>query len=323
MSMTKSQIVQTAGLTLVILIVVLALDYLVNVVAMPGVTAYTPLATALITLLVTPAAIAYVTLQNARVQRAKLALEEERLARLAADGANAAKTQFLANMSHELRTPLNAIIGYAEIIEEDSETAGVTADSQRIQHSAKHLLGLINEILDHVKLEAGELPLTVSQVELRALFDEVVSAVGERARANGNEIVAEAGMDIGVAWVDHQRVKQCMSSVAFNAAKFTANGRITLRMRNEGEGAFMFEVRDTGVGIEPAAMATLFQPFVQADASVTREFGGSGIGLALTKQLMDAMGGDIRVASKLGAGSTFTLLFKRGEAPSNVVTLAA
>jgi len=321
--MTRSQIVQTLGLTFVILIVVVALDYLVNVVAMPGVTPYTPLATALITLLVTPAAIAYVILQNAKVQRANVALEEERLARLAADGANAAKTQFLANMSHELRTPLNAIIGYAEIIEEDAQTAGVTADSQRIQRSAKHLLGLINEILDHVKLEAGELRLSLSQVELRSVFDEVVRSVGPRARENGNELIAAADLDIGAAWIDVARVKQCMTSIASNAAKFTTNGRIALRMRTEGDEVFVFEVSDTGVGIEPAAMERLFQPFVQADASMTREFGGTGIGLALTKQLMDAMGGEISVVSTPGAGSIFTLRFKRGEAPANLVTLAA
>lgn len=321
--MTRSQIVQTFGLTAVILAVVVTLDYLVTVVLMPGVTPYTPIATAMITLIVTPAAIAFILIQNGKVQTAHLALEEERLARLAADGANAAKTRFLANMSHELRTPLNAIIGYAEIIEEDAQTSGVEADSQRIQRSAKHLLGLINEILDHVKLEAGELRLNPTLVELHTLFDEVSDAVRPRVQANGSELIATGDLDIGAAWIDVARVRQCMMCVASNAAKFTENGRVTLRMRTDGEDAFVFEVSDTGIGIEEAALATLFQPFVQADASLTREYGGTGIGLALTKQLMDAMGGDVSVVSTPGVGSMFTLRFKRGEAPSNVVTLAA
>ena len=321
--MTKSQIVQTLGLTAVILVVVVALDYLVNVVAMPGVTPYTPVATALITLLVTPAAIASVILQNAKVQRAHVALEEERIARLAADGANAAKTRFLANMSHELRTPLNAIIGYAEIIEEDAQTGGIAADSRRIQKSATHLLGLINEILDHVKLEAGELRLASVETELRTLFDEVVDATRARAASNGNELLATCDMSIGVAWIDPARVKQCMLAVATNAAKFTTNGRVVLRMSAEGEDAFVFEAVDSGVGIDAVALPRVFQPFMQGDASVTRERDGAGIGLALVKQLMDAMDGSVSVFSTKGVGSTFTLRFTRGAPASNVVTLAA
>jgi signal transduction histidine kinase len=321
--MTRAQIIRMAILSAIITVVVVALDYLINVVIAPGHTPYTPLVTIAIVLAVTPAATAYLILQNARVEKAQLALAEERVARLAADGANRAKTQFLANMSHELRTPLNAIIGYAEIIEEDAGTTGVEADSQRIQRSATHLLGLINEILDHVKLEAGELRLALSQTELRPLFDEVAEAVRGRVESNGNELIALCDMDVGAAWIDVSRVKQCMMSVAGNAAKFTSNGRVTLRMRAGGDDAFVFEVSDTGVGIAEEALPTLFQPFVQADASLTREYGGTGIGLALTKQLMNAMGGEIAVVSKQGAGSMFTLHFKRGEAPSNVVTLAA
>ncbi|MFN3464194.1 MAG: sensor histidine kinase [Terricaulis sp.] len=321
--MTKSQIVQTAVLTAVILVVVLALDYLVNVMAMPGVTPYTPVATALITLLVTPAAIAFVILQNAKVQRAHVALEEERIARLAADGANAAKTRFLANMSHELRTPLNAIIGYAEIIEEDAATGAVAADSQRIQSSAKHLLGLINEILDHVKLEAGELRLSPVQTELRRLFDEVADAVRPLAASNGNELSASCDLGIGVAWIDPARVKQCMLAIASNAAKFTSNGRVILRMAADGEDDFVFEAIDSGIGIDEAALPYVFQPFMQADGSFTRAQDGAGIGLALTKQLMEVMGGAVSVVSTKGAGSIFTLRFKRGEPASNVVTLAA
>lgn len=321
--MTKAQIVRTVVLTAIILAVVIVLDYFVNVVLMPGVTDYTPFVTATIVLLVTPAAISYLILQDAKIHRAQAALADERVARIAADAANAAKTRFLANMSHELRTPLNAIIGYAEIIEEDAGTTSMTADSQRIQRSAKHLLGLINEILDHVKLEAGELRLAIAKAELRPLFDEVVEAVRARAEANGNMLSAACDAEIGAAWIDAQRVQQCMMCLASNAAKFTSNGQIVLSLRAEGEDAFVFEARDSGIGIASEAIATLFDPFVQADASMTREFGGAGVGLALTKQLMDAMGGAIVVESAPGAGSTFTLRLARGAAPSNVVTLAA
>lgn len=321
--MTRSQLVQTLVLTAVILVVVVALDYLVNVVLMPGVTPYTPLATALITLLVTPAAIAYVVRQNSKVQRAHVALEEERVARLAADGANAAKSRFLANMSHELRTPLNAIIGYAEIIEEDAETASITADSQRIQHSATHLLGLINEILDHVKLEAGELRLSPAETELGVMFNEVAEVTRPRAEANGNQFVTACDLDVGVAWIDAARAKQCMLAIADNAAKFTSSGRVTLRMSADGEDGFLFEAADNGAGIDEAMLPHVFQPFVQGDASFTRDRDGAGIGLALTKQLMEAMGGSVSVVSTKGVGSTFTLRFKRGEPASNVVTLVA
>lgn len=321
--MTKPQILRVIGLTSIILVVVVALDYLINVVLTPGATAYTPLVTIGIALLVTPASISYLILQDAKMQTARAALADERVARMAADAANMAKTRFLANMSHELRTPLNAIIGYAEIIEEDATTPAVSADSRRIQGSAHHLLGLITGILDHVKLEAGELRLNVTHTALAPLFDETVSAVRADAAANGNTLSADCAADIGLAWVDAQRLRQCMMCVTENAAKFTSNGRVALRLTTFGDDGLVFEVRDTGIGIAPEALATLFDPFVQVDLSETRRFGGAGIGLALTKQLMDAMGGSVSVESTPGAGSTFTLRWSRGVAPSNVVTLAA
>src|SRR5262249_20913129 len=195
--MTKAHILQTALLTSIILAVVVVLDYLINVVLTPGASAYTPVTTAAITLTVTPPSIAYLILQNAKVQRALMALAEERAAREAADGANAAKTRFLATMSHELRTPLNAIIGYAEMIEED----GGGEDAQRIQGSAHHLLGLINEILDHVKLEAGELQLKEEDAALKPIFDEVADAVQVMAASNGNAVVRVCADEIGSAHV--------------------------------------------------------------------------------------------------------------------------
>jgi len=322
--MTKAQLIRTAVLTAIILAVVLALDYLVNVVIAPGVTPYTPVVTALIALLVTPAAIAYLLLQNAKVQRALDELAAERVARVAADGSNAAKSQFLARMSHELRTPLNAIIGYAEIIEEEPGAPTAGKDAQRINDAAHHLLEMINTILDHVKLEAGELRLSPAHTPLRPVFDLIAEAISPLAAANGNTVEFDCPADIGSAWIDERRLRQCMVNLAANAAKFTKNGRITLRLSESADGeAVMFEVSDTGVGIAAPALANLFQPFMQADGSITRARDGVGLGLAVTKQLAEAMGGSVGVKSVLGQGSTFTLTFPRTTARDNVVSFAA
>jgi signal transduction histidine kinase len=324
--MTREQIVRVAILSGVILAVVVALDYLINVVIAPGHTPYTPLVTAAIVLLVTPAAIAYLILQNAKVQTAQAALAEERVARQAADGANAAKTQFLANMSHELRTPLNAIIGYAEMVEEETRAAKLDVaaeDSQRIQRSAHHLLGLISEILDHARLESGKMELKPAPTALMALFNEVAETARAAAAVNGNVFEAQCDAEIGVAYLDVMRLRQCMLNLTSNAAKFTKNGRISVRMMAVGDDAFAFEVADTGIGMPRETVARLFQPFVQADSSVTREYGGTGLGLAIAKQLVDAMGGTVSVVSAPGEGSTFTLTMKRSNAGPNVVTFAA
>ncbi|UPT61613.1 MAG: ATP-binding protein [Hyphomonadaceae bacterium JAD_PAG50586_4] len=324
--MTKSQIVRVAILSTVILAVVVALDYLFNVVLAPGVTPYTPLATIFITVAVAPASIAYVIIQSSKIEKAQLALAEERVARLAADGANMAKTQFLANMSHELRTPLNAIIGYAEMVEEEAQSGGLNVaaeDSQRIQRSARHLLGLITEILDHARLETGKLELRPAPTDLRVVFNDVAEAARVAAAANGNVFEAQCDAEIGMALLDPLRLRQCMLNLTGNAAKFTVNGRITLRMNAVGNDLFEIEVADTGIGMSAETLERLFMPFVQADESVTREHGGAGLGLAITKQLLDAMGGAIVVRSKAGEGSSFTITMKRNAAGDNVVTLAA
>gem|GEM_PF-2394253 len=324
--MTQAQIVRVSILSSVILAVVVALDYLINVVLAPGHTPYTPLVTIGIALAVTPASIAYISLQNAKIQKAQSALAEERVARIAADGANAAKTQFIANMSHELRTPLNAIIGYAEMIEEESRAAAQNVcveDAQRIQRSAHHLLGLIMDILDHARLEAGKLELRNAPTALLAVFNEVVEIARPAAAANGNAVEAVCDADIGSAYVDPLRLRQCMLNLASNAAKFTKNGRISLTLRVQGPDELVFEVADTGIGISEAAAADLFRPFVQADDSQTREHDGAGLGLTITKQLMDAMGGSIACVSTLREGSVFTLTLKRNNAGANVIILAA
>jgi signal transduction histidine kinase len=324
--MTRHQIVRVAILSAVILAVVVVLDYLINVVMAPGVTPYTPLTTAAIVLLVAPPATAYLILQNAKVQTAQAALAEERVARLAADGANMAKTQFLANMSHELRTPLNAIIGYAEMVEEETESRGMGSaaeDCRRVHRAGRHLLGLINEILEHARLETGKIELRLAPTELLPLFSEVVDATREAASSNGTTLEADCDADIGSAYLDGARLKQCMMHLAGNAAKFTKGGAVTLSLRAVHEDVFEFTVSDTGIGMNEMTVSRLFQPFVQADASATRAHGGTGLGLAITKQLVESMGGAVHVASERGVGSTFTITMRRGAPGSNVVTLAA
>jgi signal transduction histidine kinase len=324
--MSRDQIVRVAILSGVILAVVVALDYLINVVIAPGHTPYTPLATIAIVLTVTPAAVAYLILQNAKVQSAQAALAEERVARQAADGANAAKTQFLANMSHELRTPLNAIIGYAEMVQEEAEANKLKVaaeDSQRIQRSARHLLGLISEILDHARLETGKMELKDAPTALLPLFNEVAENARVAAAENGNAFEAHCDPEIGSAYLDVMRLRQCMMNLTSNAAKFTRGGRVSISMTAIGDDAVAFKVADTGIGMSEETVARLFQPFLQADASVTRAYGGTGLGLAITKQLMDAMGGSVQVTSAPGKGSTFTLTLKRSNAGANVVTFAA
>ena len=194
---------------------------------------------------------------------------------------------------------------------------------ERIQKSAHHLLGLINEILDHARLESGKLELRNAPTTLLAVFNEVAETVRVGAAENGNTFKAICDPEIGLAYLDPLRLRQCMLNLTSNAAKFTKNGRVTLAMRAVEGDAFVVEVSDTGIGMSEETVARLFQPFVQADASVTRQYGGTGLGLAITKQLLDAMGGTVSVTSEPGRGSTFTITLRRGDAGANVVTFAA
>lgn len=242
-------------------------------------------------------------------ERAILAEAEKQ----AAIAANRSKSQFIANMSHELRTPLNAIIGYSEIIEDENPGAStrLLEDVRRIQRSGRHLLGLINDILDHAKMEAGRLDLNQSKIRLLPLFQDVVESVRSVSMKNGNELIAICADDIGDAFVDPLRLRQCLLNLAGNAVKFTHNGRVTLDLRKtilDAAPAVQFRVSDTGIGMSAAVVARLFQPFVQADASTTRDFGGTGLGLAITKKLVNAMRGSVAVSSEEGVGSTFTII---------------
>ncbi|GAM98318.1 histidine kinase [alpha proteobacterium U9-1i] len=229
------------------------------------------------------------------------------------DAANLAKSQFLANMSHELRTPLNAVIGYAEILQEDAEDEGnasAVQDLNRILGAAKHLLSLLNEILDLSKIEAGRMDVMAGEFCPRELIDELVDTMRPAAEANNNVLLIAGPRPEGLANTDAMKVRQCLLNFLSNACKFTKGGEIALsyeRREQDGVDQMFFTVRDTGIGMSSEQLARLFQPFVQADPSITQRYGGTGLGLTITRRLAQLLGGDVSVRSKNGAGSTFTL----------------
>jgi signal transduction histidine kinase/DNA-binding response OmpR family regulator len=241
------------------------------------------------------------------------ALETLREARDAAEAASRAKSQFLANMSHELRTPLNAVIGYSEMLQEEARERGqdsLLPDLQKIHTAGKHLLTLINDVLDLSKIEAGKVELCLETFDVAPMIHDVATTIRPFVEKNGNVLQVEAGADLGAMCSDLTRVRQCLFNLLSNAGKFTSNGSVTLtvcRETAEGGAWISFRVRDTGIGMTAEEQQRLFQAFSQADASTTRRFGGTGLGLAISRQLSQMMGGTILVESEVGKGSTFTL----------------
>jgi len=232
----------------------------------------------------------------------------------AAEAANRTKSLFLANMSHELRTPLNAILGFSEMLQEEAVERKLTdfdADLQKISTSGRHLLGLINDILDLSKIEAGKMDLRLELFEIPALIEEVTSTIEMQVAKNGNtlEIICDPG--IGAMRADLSKVRQGLFNLVSNAAKFTHKGQIKVvaeRQAMDGNDWIMFQVSDTGIGLSSDQIVRLFQPFTQADASTTRRFGGTGLGLALTRRFCQMMDGDVTVHSVPGEGSVFTIM---------------
>jgi signal transduction histidine kinase/CheY-like chemotaxis protein len=243
-------------------------------------------------------------------------------ARDAADEANRTKSSFLANMSHELRTPLNAIIGYSEMLQEDAadkHDQEPIADLQKIESAGRHLLGLINNILDLSKIEAGKMDVFIEPVDIQALLKEVLSIVKPLADKSENAIEVICPADIGSFRSDQTKVKQCLLNLMSNANKFTSKGKLTLTVAREVNSRICFRVSDTGVGMTEEQLGRLFQAFSQADASTTKRFGGTGLGLAITKHFCTMLGGDVTVESTPGAGSTFIIrLPDQGLAPAVV-----
>jgi PAS domain S-box-containing protein len=229
----------------------------------------------------------------------------------ASEQATRAKSNFVASMSHELRTPLNAIIGYSEILFEDAQSAGresETADLRKIQDAGKHLLGLIDNILDLSKIEAGKMTLYLETFELRPMIDSVAATVTALAKKTGNVLVVNCADEVGTIRSDLTKVRQILFNLLSNACKFTRNGTITLtalRDKNEAVDWIEFQVRDTGIGMTPDQQAKVFEAFTQADDSTTRTYGGTGLGLAITKSFCRLMGGDVTLTSEAGKGTTF------------------
>lgn len=245
-----------------------------------------------------------------RTRELQLANEELSVARIAAEEANKTKSAFLANMSHELRTPLNAIIGYSEMLQEDAIDRGdeePVKDLKKIEGAGRHLLGLINDILDLSKIEAGKMEVFLEKVHIEPLVKDVLSIVQPLADKNGNVLELVCAAEVGVFLSDETKVKQSLLNLMSNANKFTNGGKVTLTVLREENGAVVFRVSDTGLGMTEDQLGRLFQAFTQADASTTKRFGGTGLGLAITKHFCTALGGDISVESVPGAGSTFTI----------------
>jgi signal transduction histidine kinase len=241
-----------------------------------------------------------------------------------AESANQAKSQFLANMSHELRTPMNAIVGYTEMLIEDAGDTGqeeTVPDLERILVASKHLLTLINDVLDLSKIEAGKMELYCESFELRELIDDTANTVGSLVATNGNRLVLGIDDGLGQMHADVTKVRQSLFNLLSNASKFTSDGTITLSARRErrDEGEWIvLQVADTGVGVPTEKLDKVFEEFSQADASTTREYGGTGLGLPITKRFCTMMGGWIDAQSEIGKGTTFTI-----HLPVNVEEAAA
>jgi adenylate cyclase len=221
------------------------------------------------------------------------------------------KSQFLANMSHELRTPLNAIIGVSEMLREDAEALKQDLEPlDRVLGAGRHLLALINDILDLSKIEAGRMELNPDSFALAPLINDVVKTIEPLAAKNGNQVAVHCDAAIGTMHADQMRLRQAMLNLMSNANKFMDRGVITIDARREKENGrdwITLSVTDTGIGMTAEQLGKLFQEFSQASSATASKYGGTGLGLVISRRFCQMMGGDITVASELGKGSVFTV----------------
>jgi signal transduction histidine kinase len=251
-----------------------------------------------------------------------LTVQDETQRRLAEDGlrealiaaevsARAAQTkdEFLATMSHELRTPLNAILGYSEMLNEDADPE-TGADLEKVIGAGRHLLALIDNILDLSKVDAGHIELFIERIEPVRLLDELLGTSLPLAQRNQNRIVLGTQHAPPAFAGDLTRIRQCLFNLIGNACKFTDHGLVEVEVTSLADGSpgAVFSVRDTGIGMTRAQLELVFEPFKQADRSTTRRFGGTGLGLAVTRKLARRMGGEVTATSEPGRGSTFVLI---------------
>ncbi|MEL6334498.1 MAG: ATP-binding protein, partial [Cyanobacteria bacterium J06626_26] len=246
-----------------------------------------------------------------RVSERTAELEE---AKEAAESATRTKSAFLANMSHELRTPLNSIIGYSEILQEEAELSGdedSIPDLRKIQGSSRHLLNLINSILDLSKIEAGRMELQLAPMSIADLAQDVMETIHPVAEAKFNTVVLNNESTVDSIESDFDKLRQCLLNLLSNANKFTQEGELTLTIKTmsyQTENYLEFIVTDTGIGMEPDQLEKIFEAFTQADTASTRRYGGTGLGLTITREFVRMLGGTISAQSEMGKGSTFTVL---------------